>query len=85
AGKKGEELYRADCAMCHEHHKMGLRRIGPSAEEMAGKPVKVLQSVIENGAEGSSMPAFHRDVGGPLSDKDVESLVKFIRSVREEK
>jgi cytochrome c5 len=72
AGKKGKELYAANCAMCHEHHKMGGKFIAPAAEDMAGLPAADVAKVISVGRPGTSMPAFHTDHEGPLSEKQIK-------------
>ncbi len=81
-GKKGGDLYRADCAMCHEHHKMGGKFIAPAAEDMAGLPARELRRVISEGRDGTSMPAYHKARGGPLTEKDISSLVKHILGLK---
>jgi hypothetical protein len=83
-GKTGAELYRADCAMCHEHHKMGGHFLAPSAEDMAARSPRELRKAIAEGREGTSMPAFHQARGGPLTDKEIKSLVRYIRGLKKE-
>lgn len=80
--KKGESLYMADCAMCHENHNRGGRQIAPSAREMASLDVAGLRKAIAEGREGTSMPAYHASKGGPLSDKEIRSLAKYIKSLK---
>lgn len=81
-GKAGRALYNADCAMCHEHHRMGGKRIAPSGEEMSAHGAGYLKKAVTRGLEGTSMPAFHEARGGPLTSKQIKSLVKFIRSLK---
>lgn len=81
-GKSGEDLYRADCAMCHEHHKMGGRFLAPAAEDLARLSARDLRKTIADGRENTSMPAYHTSRGGPLADKDIDSLVDFIRRAK---
>jgi len=78
-GKKAEALYQADCAMCHEHHLDGEHFIAPSKTEMQGHERGYLSDSIRNGIENKSMPAFHRDHGGPLGDIQIQTLVDFIK------
>jgi mono/diheme cytochrome c family protein len=81
-GKTGQALFAADCAMCHEHHKMKGTFIAAAPEDMAGLPARSLRRTIAQGREGTSMPAFHKSRGGPLSDPEIASLVKFIKESR---
>jgi mono/diheme cytochrome c family protein len=80
-GKTGEALYRADCAMCHEHHRMGGVRIAPAADELSGRAAEELRRDIAQGRDGTSMPGYHKDRGGPLGDAEIDSLVAYIRSL----
>ncbi|MGQ0645583.1 MAG: DUF1573 domain-containing protein [Elusimicrobiota bacterium] len=80
-GRTGEALYQADCAMCHEHHKIG-RRLAPPAEEMASRSEAALDRAVREGLPGTSMPAFHSSRGGPLNDAEIESLVRFLKSLK---
>lgn len=81
--KLGADLYRADCAMCHERHKMGDGpMIAPAAEDMARLSSQSLRKTIAEGRPGTSMPAYHVSKEGPLSDKEIKSLVKYIKSLK---
>jgi cytochrome c553 len=82
AGKMGQDLYLASCAMCHENHKRGGHRIAAAADEMSVLDERSLRSGIADGREGTSMPAYHKSKGGPLSDKEIKSLVRYIKSVK---
>jgi cytochrome c553 len=78
-GKMGAELYAADCAMCHENHtRGGGHKIAPSAGEMAALPPAALKALIAEGRGNSSMPGFAEGRGGPLTPKQIKSLVKFL-------
>ena len=80
AGKKGEALYNAACAMCHEREKRDGMRLAPPAEEMSSLPRKGLVEIVSDGKGGASMPAFSALKGGPLDRRQVESVVDFIKS-----
>lgn len=76
--KIGQELYEADCAMCHgsldeRNHVRALS--GPRlAEDLQG-----LRQVISVGTRSGAMPGFSVGAGGPLSDLQIESLVNLFR------
>jgi len=78
-GQTGESLFDADCAMCHK---------GKGAAYSPGAPREVLEtlgepellSAIRNGVEGSSMPAFSLEHGGPLDEQQIQSLVRYLRN-----
>ena len=76
-GKTGEQLYVAACGICHDSvHRAAmvpdLKALkNPTNEEHWRKWIK-------SGRPGSMMPAFAKAEGGPLSDEQIESLVKHL-------
>ncbi len=72
-GKKGFELFRADCFMCHNAGR------SPSITEMSRKTEKELLKAIREGVEKTTMPGWALNTGGPLSDAEIDSLVKTIK------
>lgn len=74
-GKSGEGLYRAVCSLCHKN--------GGSAFEIDEAYLKTssagsLRRHIATGTK--SMPSFARAHGGPLSDRQIKSLVVYLMS-----
>lgn len=78
-GKLGRDLFNADCAMCH----------GPKAEGAVGPALfgpykkdefnKFMRTVIEEGSKTHrSMPGFAKEHGGPLTKKQVDSIVQYL-------
>lgn len=84
-GKSGAQLFAADCAMCHGEY-------GTGGVAFALNDAAYLQKVddghlTERIAKGSPtnpmMLGFGKRYGGPLTDDQIESLVRFIRSWRD--
>jgi len=77
ANKTGEQLYVAACGICHDSvHRAAmvpdLKNLRhPTNEEHWRKWTR-------SGRPGSMMPAFAKNEGGPLTDEQIESLVKFL-------
>ncbi len=76
-GKTGLALYTAACGICHEgDHRAAfvpdLRQL-----KVATSPEYWLQSIV-NGKPGSLMPAFAKQLGGPLTDPQIQSLVEYL-------
>ena len=75
--KTGEQLYVAACGICHDSaHRAAmvpdLKNLRhPTNEEHWRKWTR-------SGRPGSMMPAFAKNEGGPLTDEQIESLVKFL-------
>ncbi len=75
--QKGRDIYRAVCAMCHGKDARGdyapdLRRIDDG---------KALRLMISQGVDPRHMPAFSRAHGGPLTEAQINALVKWLLSL----
>lgn len=81
AGKTGEELWKAVCAMCHGPAAEGGR--APSlrtADYLASKDDAALATAITYGTANPKMPGFSELMGGPLRADQIDSLVRLLRS-----
>ncbi len=83
-GKSGKELYEAACAICHDpapgsspHKTLSAARDG-----LATLDSKTLKKIISNGLPETSMPAFAEKHSGPLTKKQIKSLVQYLESLR---
>jgi len=74
----GAVLFDQNCAACHGENGQG--RIGATlAKDWPSiRPDLRLQSTIENGVEGSVMPAWGTAQGGPLNQEEISNLVAYI-------
>ncbi|MDQ6956089.1 MAG: DUF1573 domain-containing protein [Mariprofundaceae bacterium] len=75
----GSEIYTAVCVMCHGAGAMGA--YAPSLLKF--KDVNILDAIISNGTGSHHMPAFAQNKGGPLSEKQISTLAKWIISLDE--
>jgi cytochrome c553 len=76
-GKKGRELFQAACAICHEApHRAtmvpDLRRLNKPTDDNYWRMWTTV------GKEGSLMPAFAKQHGGPLDEQQIDSLIKHL-------
>ena len=81
-GLYGKDLFEADCAMCHGIAAQGA--VGPSLRGPYSNKVFAahIKDVISHGSKTHrSMPAFLGDNGGPLSEKQIETIVKYLSSL----
>lgn len=75
--ERGGQLYVENCAVCHGVEGQG--RIGASLESFSGiDPQMVIAQTVAAGIEGSVMPAWGEQFGGPLSDQDIADIVSYI-------
>jgi cytochrome c oxidase cbb3-type subunit 3 len=74
-------LYAQNCAGCH-----GVEGSGGAAMALANPTFlaiaddNVIRRVAANGVPGTPMPAFAQSAGGILTDKQIDALVRGIRS-----
>jgi mono/diheme cytochrome c family protein len=76
-GKKGAELFTAACLICHgavHRATMVPDLMKPKTERTAA----FWEQWIRHGGEGTLMPAFAREHGGPLDDEQIKSLVEYL-------
>ena len=73
-GRVGAALFRADCLMCHRRG-----RAAPSLSQMRKLPEARLKRAIEEGVPDTMMPGFSFRTGGPLTDTQVRSLIRYIK------
>lgn len=73
----GEKLFTATCAVCHEaEHRATMV---PDLMALRQTPTEAYwEAWISNGKVGSLMPAFAQQHGGPLTDAQIASLVKYM-------
>jgi hypothetical protein len=78
-GLFGEELYRADCAMCHgvkARGAVGPGLVGPYKDAAFTQRVR---SIISYGSKTHrSMPGFLAEAGGPLDRAQIDSIIKYL-------
>ena len=81
--RQGERIYQTNCAFCHAEDGSGLNWIGSFLEPhppdltlwLATADESTLRQVIEEGIEGTSMPAW-RDL---LSEAEISAVVAYVR------
>ncbi len=71
-GKRGWELFKADCFMCHNAGR------NTTISAMSKKTRRQLLRDIRDGVENTEMPGFGIKNGGPLDDAEIESLIELI-------
>lgn len=75
---KGEQIYNANCAACHQANGMGVPGAFPaiSGSKVATGPIDEHIKLVLNGRPGTAMAAF----GGQLSEADIAAVVTFQRN-----
>jgi mono/diheme cytochrome c family protein len=81
-GLYGKDLFEADCAMCHgiaAKGGVGPALRGPYVNKVFAEHIK---DVISHGSKTHhSMPGFLGDTGGPLTEKQIDSIVNYLSSL----
>ncbi len=80
---RGEKVYQANCAACHQANGMGLPGAFPaiSGSKIATGPIDAHINIVLNGKPGTAMAAF----GGQLSDADIAAVVTYQRNTWDNK
>jgi cytochrome c oxidase subunit 2 len=75
---RGEQVYQANCAACHQADGMGMAGVFPaiSGSKTANGPIEDHIAMVLNGVPGTAMAAF----AGMLSDADVAAVVTYQRN-----
>jgi cytochrome c oxidase subunit 2 len=75
---RGEKVYQANCAACHQADGMGLPGAFPaiSGSKVATGPITDHINVVLKGRPGTAMAAF----AGQLSDADIAAVVTYQRN-----
>jgi len=74
----GAGLFAINCANCHG--KNGEGRVGAvlAKDWPSIRPDLKIKSTIERGVEGTAMPAWSKEYGGPLFEDDINDLIAYI-------
>lgn len=88
-GKQGEELYVADCALCHGFRAQGIPGVAPGLISMdynLPDVSKAMKQIICFGSPSHrSMAGYLDKAGGPLSEKDIDSLIVYLHKLSNQK
>jgi mono/diheme cytochrome c family protein len=78
--QQGAQVYAENCALCHGPN--GEGRVGATlAKDWPSiRPDLITRQTIDRGVDGTVMPAWSQENGGPLTDEDLDALVYFILS-----
>ncbi len=82
---RGQQLFAANCAVCHGNHgqggvglKLDIAANRPTSEAQATQRSEYLTRTLTNGRPGTFMPAWAIANGGPLNDEQIGALVAMI-------
>ncbi|MBW8329299.1 MAG: cytochrome c oxidase subunit II [Thiobacillus sp.] len=80
---RGEKVYEASCAACHQANGMGMPGVFPAinGSRVATGPIADHVAVVLNGRPGTAMAAF----AGQLSDADIAAVVTYQRNAWDNK
>ncbi|HEY63383.1 MAG TPA: c-type cytochrome [Caldilineae bacterium] len=76
----GARLYAENCAVCHGPDGKGRVGVTLAKDWPSIRPGLRVREAIENGIPGSPMPAWSQKKGGPLTDEEIDALVRYILS-----
>ncbi len=78
----GAVLFDENCALCHGAN--GEGRIGATLAKgwPAIRPDLDVKNTINRGVQGSFMPPFSQENGGPLAENEINDVVSFVLSLQ---
>jgi len=77
--QSGPEIYTAVCGMCH-----GAGAVGAVAPALIHhKNAEALAALISSGTGSQHMPGFAKNMGGPLTEKQISALSKWLSRLDE--
>jgi mono/diheme cytochrome c family protein len=82
--KKGEELYKVRCALCHGANGKGELGINLRNPVVQGADITFLAMTVRDGREGTPMPSFGKN-GVGLSDQDIVDTVSYVKTISKKK
>jgi mono/diheme cytochrome c family protein len=74
----GAVVYQANCAMCHGDQGQGRFGLALAKSWPVADPPIYIQSVVRQGIDGTTMPAWAQAEGGPLSDSEIGDVAAFV-------
>lgn len=81
-GKAGEDLFFADCAMCHGFRARGVPGVAPPlvpADYHNKEFYEYRKKIISYGSKSHrSMPGYLDKAGGPLNEAEIDSLLQYL-------
>jgi cytochrome c oxidase cbb3-type subunit 3 len=78
---RGSQIYDANCAVCHGSEGQGRVGLELSNDFPALDPNAFVQSVVEEGIDGTAMPPWSQAHGGPLTDQEIADVSAFVVSL----
>jgi mono/diheme cytochrome c family protein len=78
---EGAVIFQSNCEACHGEEAVG--GFGwPLAKEWPGtNPAAFIRQVVEEGIDGTIMPAWSQQSGGPLSEAQIQDVTAYILSL----
>jgi mono/diheme cytochrome c family protein len=76
--EEGARLYAENCAVCHGADGEGRVGVTLAKNWPSIRPDATVKNAIANGVDGSPMPAWSQENGGPLTETEIDALTAFI-------
>jgi mono/diheme cytochrome c family protein len=77
----GAVVFQANCVACHGDQGQGRFGLALAKSWSGNQPDVYIRSVVGDGIQGTTMPAWAQINGGPLSDDDIANVAAFVLSL----
>lgn len=80
-GLMGRGLYEAICYQCHGRNGKGATAVAFDTQEYSEHSYEYIYKWTAQGKRGTGMAGYSKEHGGPLTNEEIDSLVKFIQQL----
>jgi mono/diheme cytochrome c family protein len=78
---EGAVVFQNDCAVCHGEQAQGGFGWPLAKDWPSNQPDVYLHQIISRGIDGTAMPAWSQEVGGPLPDQEIDNVTAYLLSL----
>ncbi|GAB4474270.1 MAG: hypothetical protein Kow00124_14070 [Anaerolineae bacterium] len=79
----GYGIYQQNCAVCHGEFGEGRTGTSLQAAFASIQPGQFARTTISRGIDGSLMPAWSQENGGPLTEEEIDHVVAYVLSIQQ--
>lgn len=75
---QGAVVYEGNCVMCHGENGRGYFGAPLAKNWASNQPAVFIREVVRTGIQGTSMPAWAMEYGGPLTEQQIDDVSAYV-------
>lgn len=75
---QGAVVYESNCVMCHGENGRGYFGAPLAKNWASNQPAVFIRDVVSTGIQGTTMPAWAAENGGPLTEQQIENVSAYV-------